>query len=495
MEHVRVRAGDVSPERLDTGFYSRAYFEAQAAIEASGLPTQTIGSVCEPWQFGAYALCSAIVWSDRVDGVPYIKAEALGAMLLEDAGLSFVTRETHELLVKSRVTSGDVVVSTSGTIGLCSVVPAHIAQANSNQDTIKFSPASAGYDPYFVATWLSSRAGQVLLKREAGGAVQQHVYLYNFRRVPLLALSFAAQKYIGDKVRQAERLRERAKDQHTVLMRLLDIPGLAAVRSEVDSRTNRVSTADLTARLDAKYYGAKALRTLRVISADGIALGTLVEEISNGFESRTFVESGTRYVTVGDVSSGRLTLENAPMIPPSIDVPERARIDSNCALVVRTGVGIGTAVKVFDEDQGASISSHLIRLKCANEELAAVLGAFLNSEVGLTLQQRMSYGAAQPQIGQEELLAVPVPRLLVTRGAAILAALKIQDAALRAATRLTRAAIALVESLIDSRIAESELVRAQALLEAGVRGADSTLMTRWFPDVDALYALLDADDA
>src|SRR5688572_17262211 len=96
--HVRVRSAEVSPERLDTGFYSRSYFETRESIAQSGLTTESIGSVCEPWQFGAYALCNHIEWSDRARGVPYIKAEALGAPLLNEDGLSFITRDTHRLL-------------------------------------------------------------------------------------------------------------------------------------------------------------------------------------------------------------------------------------------------------------------------------------------------------------------------------------------------------------------------------------------------------------
>jgi type I restriction enzyme S subunit len=130
----------------------------------------------------------------------------------------------------------------------------------------------------------------------------------------------------------------------------------------------------------------------------------------------------------------------------------------------------------------------------------------LSSEAGLILQRKISYGAVQPQIGQEELLALPVPRVLITRADAILRALETEDAALRVAARLATAAKLLVEQLVEGNVAEDQFVAAQRALEAGDRDRDRELLKTLrrsgaagepalFPDIDALYALLDDEGA
>ena len=82
--------------------------------------------------------------------------------------------------------------------------------------------------------------------------------------------------------------------------------------------------------------------------------------------------------------------------------------------MVRTG-SIGTAIKVNILDKGCVISSHLIRLEFEEEETAAAVSVFLNSTAGKILLHKISYGAVQPQIGQEELLALYIPDYVLNK--------------------------------------------------------------------------------
>ncbi|MEQ8819809.1 MAG: restriction endonuclease subunit S [Sumerlaeia bacterium] len=504
--HVTVASKEMSEERLDTGFYSREFFESREILDRSGIPYVPIGSACEPWQFGAYALCNEIEWSDEKDGVPYLKAEALGTPLLRLESLMYVTPRTHSLLVKSRVRPGDIVVATSGTIGPCAILPETFVAANSNQDTIKFNPSAAGFDNYFVTAWLSTKFALAYMKKEGGGAVQQHIYLYNFKRLPLLNPLPPAQTYIGDKVRQAERLRARARELEGESSRLTSVHHVAEATQSPNPRTNRVTPTDMWPRLDSKYYGARALATLKATQVDGARIGDFVINVSNGFEERSFVDVGKPYITVTEVSSGRLDADHAPHIDKAVSIPPKAIIHERCVLVVRTG-SIGTAVKVFHEDSGMAISSHLIRLEFEDEKTAACTAAFLNSPAGKILQHKISYGAVQPQIGQEELLALSVPQQFVDQADKLLQSENARESAIRFSARLTTAAKLLVEALIEGQVSEADLVAAQKALEAGDRSADRAILQRLtrkgmdahgepalFPDLDALYDALDALD-
>jgi type I restriction enzyme S subunit len=332
------------------------------------------------------------------------------------------------------------------------------------------------------------------------GAVIRHLHLEDLRDVEIPEFTKEAQRYIGDKVRLAERLRERARNLRGELEDQLSMPAVVAALSTNDQRANRVSASDLSPRLDSKYYGSRSMAVLRTAAVNSVAVGALVEEVSNGFEHRDFVADGTPYITVTEVSGGRLVLGTAPRLGAEVAIPRKAQLDTCCALVVRTG-SIGVAVPVFEEDTHAAISSHLIRLRFKTEEEAAVVAAFLNSEGGRVLQRKISYGAVQPQIGQDELLALPVPKMLVDSAASILELLRTEDAALRAAQRLVSSATLLVENLIEGRVAEAELVAAEKALESGDRGPDRAILQALrqtgnsaqplIPDLDGLYALLD----
>ncbi|WP_137179174.1 hypothetical protein [Roseomonas sp. AR75] len=506
--HVRVRATEFSPERLDTGFYSRAYFDTRAAISRSGLKTESIGSVCEPWQFGAYALCNDIEWSDAASGVPYIKAEALGSPLLNESGLAYVTPSTHRLLEKSQLKPGDIVVSTSGTIGLCAVLPERLNEANSNQDTIKFNPSSAGYDCFFVAAWIASAPGQVFLNREAGGAVQQHVYLYNFKRVPLLKIAAEAQRYIGDKVRQAERLRERARMLEAAVANIHAQFIVPPTGIDFAKRTRRLAARSLTERLDAHFYPSAVEQYFRQLGGPTRSLERLCSLVVNG-QSQPEAEEGVRQATVTNL--GRSFVEGTLRIVERPADGSRALAPHDLLLcnAAHNKSYIGRDV-TYSQVEGPYPSTEVMVVRVDRTQIpASFVRHYLKTAIGyLQVQSTIRGITAHSYPTDVKLLEIPIPAVPdVDREAwfatddQMLAAGRCFDAA----RVLASVATTLVEHLIDGRINEADLVAAQKALEAGDRSPDREILKAiqqsdapdakpLIADVDALYALLDEPD-
>jgi type I restriction enzyme S subunit len=492
----RIRAGDLT-ELWTAQSYRPEITEALSDVRRSGkwLP---LGQMCSQ----PIAQGRTPVYATDGSGYPCLKTKHINGLIVDDSEPDFVTAECASALARFKVATETVLMNRSGagSIGRCSIYLGNAAPlTNEHVLHIRVEPL---HDPCFAAAYLSTWWGERAIEQGITGSTGQlNLANEHVAQVPVPSLASEAQRYIGDKVRQAQRLRKQASQQRRLLVALLGIDAVTDATATIERRQNRVFSAELNPRLDAKYYGPRAMAVLRAASKDSTPVSALVEEVSNGFEHRDFVDRGIPYITVSEVSGGRLVLDGAPQLAPHVTVPEKARIDSRCALVVRTG-SIGVAVKVFDEDASASISSHLIRLRCASDSVAAVLAAFLSSEAGSILQRKISYGAVQPQIGQEELLALPVPRVLVTRADAILRALETEDAALRAAARLVTAAKLLVEQLIEGNFPEHKLVAVQRALEAGDSGSDREVLgtlrrngaaceSALFPDIDALYALLD----
>ncbi len=435
-------------------------------------------------------------------GHPCLKTKnVLGTLVdtneVDFVGLDDVRRWPHYLIEREDLVLN---ITGSGSIGRIGIYFGN-DRPLTNQHLAKLS-IRPGTDAAFVCSFLTSWWGERLLEQGISGSTGQlNLVNEHIRQVPILEPNLQAQRYIGDKVRQAERFHERARRLRHQLDRMLSIPALVDALSTTEMRTNRVSASDLNPRLDSKYYGSRAMAVLQAAGENGDSIGSFVEEVSNGFEHRHFDYEGTPYITVTEVSGGRLEIATAPRLGTSVSVPKKACLDTRCVLVVRTG-SIGVAVPVFEEDTHAAISSHIVRLRFGSEEEAAVVAAFLNSEAGRVLQKKISYGAVQPQIGQDELLALPIPKTLLNSGEWILSTLKTEDVLLRSAQRLTAAATSLVEHLIEGRITEADLVAAQTALDAGDRSADREILKALrhsdapgaqplFADVDGLYALLD----
>lgn len=480
--------------RLDAGFYDPLHVENASKVERHA--GDTINSLCP--RLLDHSFLSIRTEDYQSAGVPFVRVKNLKGMVL-DEDFIFINEEANQRESQTICTPGDLLFAKTGKIAACPV-PSHLQKVNTSQD-VMVGTVRHGTDPYYVAAYLNCRHGSLYQERYVQGPVQPHLSLGSLRQIYVVTPRPDAQRYIGDKVRQAERLRERARRFRRDLDRRLSIPSLIDALKTTEQRANRVTGSDLNPRLDSKYYGSRAMAVLDAAHADSVAVGALVEEVSNGFEHRDFDAEGTPYITVTEVSGGRLVLATAPRLGAGVSIPEKARIDTRCALVVRTG-SVGVAVPVFEEDTHAAISSHLIRLRFKSEAEAAVVAAFLNSEAGRVLQRKISYGAVQPQIGQDELLALPIPKSLLDSGESVLSCLKTEDAALRAAQRLTATATILVERLIDGRLTEADLVAAQKALESGNRSADREILKALrqgdtpdgklvIADVDALYALLD----
>jgi type I restriction enzyme S subunit len=441
--------------------------------------------------------------------IPFLRAQDIGSCILNSYEGAFLSSNDHFSKCKrSQIKHGDILLNIMASTGdSCLYHDGFPAFANANRAVgilrKKKNPINE-YQPRYVCAVLSSTIGSKELARNLKGSIQKRLNLEDISDTLIPLVAAAAQTYIGNKVRQAERLRALALDLERDIERLSVTEVIAQTTGAADMRSNRVVSSDMWARFDSKYYGTKAMAVHKVCQLNGTILSDLAIGISNGFEERTFVDEGRIYITVSEVSSGRLNIDNAPKIDLDVSVPPKAIVHERCVLVVRTG-SIGNAVKVFHEDAGVSISSHLIRLEFETESCAASVAAFLNSKAGKILQQKISYGAVQPQIGQEELTALSIPNSVLANGEQILKFENAKEVKLRSSSRLTIAAKLLVEALIEGQVIESDLVAAQKALEAGDRSVDREILSRLtrkgmdvtdqpplFPDLEELYNALDA---
>ena len=494
----------VKPSQLNNRLNSESnapwFLQNAEIIRSCGIKTRNLGDlVIEPINNSIRNISDEFI-SGNGD-VPLFRPADMDGFWLKLESAPLISAKFEERHKKARVYPGDIVLAIAGTVGSAARVPPNVKYGNVNGSCARIKTQKE-INAYLLA-YLNSKFGNLSLNSLAVGSVQKHLNLEDLPTVPIVTPHEKAQAYIGEKVRQAERLRARAQELKQEIDDLVSLPHIEKARQTINDRYNRAAFADLEPRLDSKFYNRRSLAILKASRKNAVELNSLIESISNGFEHRSFTDTGKPYITVTEVSSGRLNLQTAPLIAEDVSVPAKAKVNEKCVLVVRTG-SIGIAVKVFSEDSGAVISSHLIRLEFETEKLAAASAAFLNSSAGKDLLKRISYGAVQPQIGQDELLKLPIPQEIIERSEDLLELKNRFETATRASEKLTTAAKYLVEGLIEGKITEEELINAEEALSAGEREPDKQVMSRLtrkgmgisgearlFPDLDALYAALD----
>jgi len=249
---------NLETRRFDPLYYDPALTIAECLCKAGGkLTWKRLHEVTtDIYSFGAYELTNRIRFVEPgPNTVPFINVTEIGNLYVDIGQARHIDVASHRLLHKSVCFPGTVLLSMSGSIGRVAVVPGCVKECNSNQHLAKIVVDDEESDPYFIAAYFASSIGQASCNREAAGAVQKELYLYNISSLPIPDIPRPLRLAIGNKVRAAEQLRTAAglawnTTQDTVLRLLSDVSLV---------RTNRctfsyVSTALTSRRIDADYY-------------------------------------------------------------------------------------------------------------------------------------------------------------------------------------------------------------------------------------------------
>ncbi|SFL94016.1 restriction endonuclease subunit S [Nitrosomonas communis] len=496
-----VRIHSQLEDRLDAEFYNPEALKTVQKIDGLG-KTKRLGQLIADGYRVVYH------GTDSINGIAEEKLlPFLSPTQIDDQGsIDFSSVDKLPLYYKDDypkglAVAGELLIEVKGNVSKVGVVPEIFPKYLMVSGSLYKASFNADTNSRYVLAFLRSKHGQVLKNRLTSNTIINYIAKDALYSIPLFVANSDVQKFIGDKVRQAERLRAWGKVRGAEVESLASNEAMKSACATTEKLHNRPQLDDLSHRLDPKYYGNRAVAVFRQAKALGKPLSSLVKGIANGIEERVFFNTGRNYITVTEVSSGRMDMSSAPKISHTTEVPDKAIIHERCALVVRTG-SIGTAIKVDERDRGAVISSHLIRLEFPDEADAAAVAAYLCSTAGKVLQHKISYGAVQPQIGQDELLALPIPQFVLDAKEQILALVTEQESAIRASKSLTTTAKYLVEALIEGLITEAELIAAEQALQASNDQLDRRILNRLktdgidgqgaalFGDLDELYHLL-----
>lgn len=126
---------------------------------------------------------------------PYIRIRDLGASkILElNSAYEYVDNETQKTIARYIVSSGDILISIVGTIGLVGIVGESLHGANQTENCAKLVNLK-GVDRDYLYYFLSSNLGQSEFKRGTVGAVQPKLPIKNIEDINIPLPPLALQK-------------------------------------------------------------------------------------------------------------------------------------------------------------------------------------------------------------------------------------------------------------------------------------------------------------
>lgn len=169
----------IAPEGLD---------EATAALFPDSFEESELGLVPRGWKVHRLGEVTKLITKGTTPttlkrpfvavGINFVKAESMtndGGFIPEK--FAFIDSETHELLRRSQLEIGDVLISIAGTIGRIAVVTEDVVPANTNQAVALIRPMQEFFPSGLVSRFLQRSESQQLMTERVVQAVQANLSL------------------------------------------------------------------------------------------------------------------------------------------------------------------------------------------------------------------------------------------------------------------------------------------------------------------------------
>jgi type I restriction enzyme, S subunit len=362
---------------------------------------------------------------------------------------------------------------------------------------------SNSYDAAFIGSFLTSWWGERLIEQGISGSTGQLKLVQNHvADLPIILPDSKVQVYIGDKVRQAERLRYRSrildKSINNIYDRKLYELGYEKV---LPKKAYRIT---LKERLDPLYYNPQFTS---VFDSDWFVknsepLINFIEDGSYGVlpDSKTYGTGTETLLTASDLRNCNFDFNVGISVPIS-QVSNKGLVKLNDILLEIKGA-IEQCSVASSLAEGKYVNGSVFRFSTQNIE-TGYLAFYLKSHVKQKYCSREAVNNIIQYLNLECIKSLPVLRLEATTENQISVDFLLSRDLLMFGHLLTTAAKLLVEALIEGKLSEAELKAAQEGLEKGDTTLDREILDRLtrkgidfpnepplFPDLDALYAAL-----
>lgn len=481
--------------RIDASFYDPIYVEIAKILKRHN--TAQLSEVTNFIKKGVFDMPSNL-YSDI--GIPFLRISDFDGLTVDIENAIKIPKWKHEDEYKTKLIGGDIVISKVGTTGEIAKVPAGY-EVNVSQNLIAVSIDHSKIDGDYLLAALKSIHVNMSLERQVTTIVQGKLTLDIIRELDVPLFTLVTQKYIGDKIRQAEQLRNWAKSTQKNANTLIP-----AYINEIERYQHKsYRTAELNPeRLDSLFYHPDYIALESKMKSKGCKkLGLIATLIKQAWDKKRadvfeYFEIGGLDINTGQVASVNTETSSAPS-------RAKTKVQQGDVLVstVRPNrKNVGFIIKNANDVEMVATSGFSV-LRFSSLKEAAFYHAWLRTDDATSQLMRWNSGSAYPAIDDNVPLNIIVPEFdkdfIDEWGQKLLDA----QFAYVYAKQLTNAAKTLVEALIEGQLTEEQLIQAQQALEDGDNTLDKAILSKLssegyavegatplFSDIDELYRLL-----
>jgi restriction endonuclease S subunit len=398
---VYIGTENIDEDRIDGEFYNYKYLENEIKLKKSGVKIKVLNDVIE-------RMNSPIGWQGIPStsylphglGVPLIRVQNVSDLILNEESLIGVEESIYDEQPAIQAQANDIIITRVGTIGRVCRIPEKINRIAMGQNLTRIKLKETLIESGFMLAFMSSKFCQIQMERYAYGGVQASLTNRNIKQLLVPIPSPEIQKYIGDKVRKAEELREEAKglkeEAEEIINESLNFKQLDLLYKGSKVKFKWISTNVLTDRIDGNYYEQKYVETINHIKRNSkkyITLNSIIDSIYTG-KKPIYDEKGTEayFVQSGNISSNFLEIDNKE----KVDLSKYNQVLFGDLLIAKDGETIGKiAINLTNEIIIINEHTYCVRLKEKYKYYSAYIYYLLINDYINPLIRREATGSAQ----------------------------------------------------------------------------------------------------
>lgn len=402
-------------KRIDAEYYKPEYVAIRR--ELSLLKTKRIEELSiSVVSFGAYSLCNYIVW--REEGVPYLNVENIREGYIDLEGVKYIDEDVNEILKKSQVKDGQIILTMAGTIGNAAVAYKLPKKVNSNQATAKIT-LKPNVSPFFVTAFLNSYFGKKQAEWEIVTSVQPNIFLWQIKNIRIPVVSKELEEEVEKtykeglgKLKLSQFLYGQAENL------LLEELGLKDFSPKYElSFTANLSRAFGVHRVDAEYFRPVYDETMTYLSKNfkTAKLRDIVCFLSHG-KQPYYVEDGEipvliqKHLGPQHLNLDALNDRDTPRTDRKfIEKFPEYKLQLGDVLFYSVGAYLGRTNVLLDAIE--AVPASFITLIRAQKGICdpTCLAIFLNSKIGQLQSERRKSASAQQYIYPKDLAEFIIP--------------------------------------------------------------------------------------
>lgn len=497
MFHTKTSSSYLNIQRLDADFYRPDYLDLDEKLQA--LPNIALGKIGQFFSGPFGSKLPSNLYLDK--GIPLFRVSNVGQFEVLLDGMAYLDENVHQELITSEVRPGDLLVVKASVGEKICKVPEWLPKANITQHIIGIRPNGV-CDIDYVSTFLFSSYGVGQLQRYSLGSIIQYLGITDAKSVILYNPKSLVQKYIGDKVRQAELLREWAKSLRVEVDNELNKFSFAT--DLIPSTVNKVSTQLLEDRLDPRPYRNHYINLVdQIKKVTHSKIGKLAS-LNSGcpVSSSDFLEEkAVPLIRIRNIGYDDFIGVDTYISKSLYEEEGKYKAEEN--MIVIGMDGIFRAQFILAEELPMLINQRVAILK-PNEIRSELLTHWLNRPEGQMQLNQWAVKTTVEHTSLSDIGRVLIPRLTPEIEDYLADKLRNARKALKASKALAESAKYIVENLIEGEVTEDQLIQAQNALEQGDTGLDRAILSQMtedgyavagskplFSDIDEFYDLLE----